>query len=206
MDLSHKPAKLLVTGASGSGKTTYWTRFLLGVPARYKFVYDHQGELAYRLKFTPATDLDSLADGTLRGWGVFDPARMFPGRTPEGFAFFCDYAFNASTRLAGRKLFACDELQALTDTNTFSAELALVLETGRRYQLDAAMISQAPNLLHNRIRNQLTEVVTFRHGDERALDWLVAAGFGADAVRALPPGQYLARNLATGGEARGRVF
>jgi hypothetical protein len=81
-----------------------------------------------------------------------------------------------------------------------------VLETGRRYGLDAAMISQQPNLIHNRIRNQLTEVVTFQQMDPTAVDWLETVGFDPEAVRALRPGQFLVRNLNSGAQTNGKVF
>ncbi len=68
------------------------------------------------------------------------------------------------------------------------------------------MISQAPNLIHNRVRNQLTEVVTFRQGDARAVEWLTDAGFGEELVRELRPGKFIARNLTTGGQTAGAVF
>lgn len=87
-----------------------------------------------------------------------------------------------------------------------SPELACVLETGRRYGLDWAGIAQQPNLIHNRIRNQATEVVAFQQMDPRAVDWCAAVGFDGDAIRALAPGQYLAKNLKTGGLVAGRVF
>lgn len=107
--------------------------------------------------------------------------------------------------MAGRKIFACDELQKLTDTNRISQELSTVLETGRRYGLDFAGISQAPNLIHGRIRNQLTEVVTFQTLDRNALSFLADAGFNPQEVSRLAPLHYLARNLTTGGQSGGKL-
>jgi len=72
--------------------------------------------------------------------------------------------------------------------------------------LDFAGIAQQPNLIHNRVRNQATEVVAFQQMDPRAVDWCAAVGFDPEAIRALRPGEYLARNLKSGGTARGRVF
>ncbi|NWF86178.1 MAG: hypothetical protein HXY18_20400 [Bryobacteraceae bacterium] len=67
-------------------------------------------------------------------------------------------------------------------------------------------MAQLPNLVHNRIRNRTTEVVTFQQIDPRAVDWCAEVSINPDAVRALRPGQYPARNLKTGGMAAGRVF
>lgn len=206
MDLAHKPYKLLITGASGSGKSTYWTRYITGTAARIKFVFDHEGEFAYRHKIKPAVTIEELAAGTGHGWAVYDPSVMFAGRLGEGFDFFCDFAFQVSSSLDGRKLFCCDELQKLVGTNQVSPELALVLETGRRYGLDVALITQQPNLVHNRIRNQLTEVVSFRQIDAAPIQWLEGAGFKGEELSALPNGRFVARNLLTGGQATGLLF
>jgi hypothetical protein len=35
---------------------------------------------------------------------------MFPGQAPEAFAFFCQWAFNASRRGPGKKVFLADEV------------------------------------------------------------------------------------------------
>lgn len=206
MDIAHKPSKILITGASGTGKTTYWLRYLLGTKANLKAVFDHQGELAFRLGVPAASNPEELGQQAARGWAVFDPSEMFAGRLPEGFAFFCEWAFEASRRIGGRKLFACDELQVLCGTAELSPEFSLVVETGRRWGLDCSLISQAPNLIHNRVRNQLTEVVTFRHVDARAVEWLEEAGFPEEEVRALPAGSYLAQSLLDGSFVRGSVF
>jgi hypothetical protein len=149
--------------------------------------------------------MEELGAGLARGWCVFEPSALFPGRLPEAFEFFCDYTFEVSRRLGGRKLFACDELQRLVGTMFLSDRLAAVLETGRVYGLDAAMIGIAPNLLHNRIRNQVTEVVTFQHMDPAAMSFLEAFGFDPGQVRALPRGAFIARNDA-GGQTAGRLF
>jgi len=57
-----------------------------------------------------------------------------------------------------------------------------------------------------RIRNQLTEVVTFQQMDGQAMVFLEEAGFNVEAVRALAPGEFIARNLNSGVEQLGRVF
>lgn len=207
MQLAHRPSKVLVTGRSGTGKSTFWSAHLVKTPAHLKFVFDHEGEFSHRAGVRPATTTQELAAATWSGpWVIYDPYRMFPGELDQAFAFFSAFAFETSTRMPGRKLFACDELQKMVGTSEVPAEFRTVLETGRRYGLDAVMISQAPNLIHNRVRNQLTEIVTFAHLDPRAVEWLECAGFDSDRVRALRPGQYMARDLVSGTWREGRVF
>lgn len=206
MNVSHKPDKLLITGTSGTGKTTLYLDILRSHPARYKFIFDHEGELCFRLKCAPACIPEQMVDQTAVGVCVFDPCLLFPGSLPRGFDFFCDYSFTVSTRLAGQKLFCCDELQKLVGTDNCPRELATILETGRRYEIDLCCISQSPNLIHTRLRNQLTRIVTFRQVDDRAVQFLEAAGFDPEAVRALAPGAYLSRDLNSGQTGSGRAW
>ena len=206
MNLAHEPTKVLVTGQSGSGKTTFWTRFVVNTPARIKFVYDHEGECSYRAGINPARTIEELGRAAGTPWCVFDPATMFPGDAEGGWRFFCDFAFSVSNKLQGRKLLCTDELQKITDTHKLSKPFATVLETGRRYELDCAFIAQQPNLLHNRVRNQLTEVVSFLQLDHNAIGWLEGIGFDGQALPALRPGAFLTRNLRNGTSEAGRVF
>lgn len=207
MNFAHRRTGLIVTGQSGTGKTTFWLRYLQGERVRMRFVFDGEGEVSHKLRIMPATRPDELAAACERGtWCVFDPGVMFPGRNPEAFAFFCDFAFQAGQRIPGRKLFACDELQKLVGVNSCPWELSCILETGRRHELDSAIITQQCNLVHNRVRSQTTEAVTFRHVEDRALAWLSAVGFDPEAVCRLPGGRFIARNLESCQESNGKVF
>ena len=66
-----------------------------------------------------------------------------------------------------------DEIDLLTSNTTYPQSLVAVMQTGRRYQIDAFpdFLGQ-PNNLHNRVRTQLTEVYTFLHTDSAALKFL----------------------------------
>lgn len=198
-NFDHPSDKRLITGTSGTGKTTLFIHQVKQEKARLKFIFDHQGEFSAKLKVPAVHDADGLCQKTsLGGYVVFDPLVMFSGRLPEGFSFFCDFVFSVSGVLKGRKLFCCDELQKLVDNKTENPELQNILDSGRRFQIDCLFISQAPNAIHNRIRNQLTEVYTFRQSDDRAIEYLAGNGFPEDKVRSLPNFKYLRRNLNTG--------
>ncbi len=194
----HAGKKTLITGTSGTGKTTLFESLIRGDKARWKFIFDHQGEFSRRFDVEAAFDLDQLCAAAGGQWCVFDPVRMFPGKTAEAFRFFCDFAFAMSQSFKGRKIFACDELQKLTSPKIEHPELLTILDTGRRFQLDFYGICQAPNRIHNAIRNQLTLVYTFRQSDANAVAYLSENGFSADEIRALPRGRYLWRNLDSG--------
>lgn len=206
MNLAHEPTKVLVTGQSGSGKTTFWTRYLLNTLARTKYVYDHEGEFSHRAGIAPARTIEELGRAAGTPWCIFDPSAMFEGESEEGWEFFCDFVFSVAKRTRGRKLLATDELQKITDHHKLQRSFATVLETGRRYELDCAFIAQQPNLLHNRVRNQLTEVVSFLQLDHNAIGWLEGIGMDGEILPTLPPGSFLHRNLRTGDHGTGRVF
>lgn len=201
----HPSCKVLVTGNSGTGKTTLFERLVRAQKAQWKFVYDHQGEFQGRFGIPAVSTPAALEEKTIKkGWVVFDPVEMFEGRNPEGFEFFAEYVFMACKEVRGRKLFCSDELQFLIDSRQTPQPFLAICEAGRRYQIDVFAISQAPNLIHNRVRNQLTEVYTFQHTDENALKYLTDNGFDGDAVRNLRQYEYLYRNLRTGETRTGR--
>lgn len=197
----HPSCKVLVTGVSGTGKTTLYSRLVHEATVNWRFVYDHQGEFAQRFKKKSCRNGDELIEKTQKGgWVIYDPLEEFgkSGHTKEGFNFFCAYAFEVCQTQKGRKIFCVDELQKLTDIREVPVEFLAICETGRRFQMDVFCISQAPNRLHNAIRNQLTEVYTFRQSDKNAIEYLADNGFDADKVRELPKFHYLYRNLDTG--------
>lgn len=203
-NFSHPSKKVLVTGVSGTGKSTLFEKLIRKEKARLKFVFDHQGEFSARFNVPAVCDPEGLCEKVaLGGWVVFDPVKMCPGRSEDAFRFYCDFVFAISETVKGRKLFCCDELQKLTNNSEEPAELLCILDTGRRYELDCFFISQAPNRIHNGIRNQLTEIYTFRQSDKNAIAYLKDNGFDEEQVRTLGQFKYLWRNLDTGETAEG---
>ncbi|MEQ2008110.1 MAG: hypothetical protein ABMA26_15035 [Limisphaerales bacterium] len=207
MLLNHRPTKILVSGASGTGKSTFFTRYLLNTKAHpVRIIYDHEGELAYRLGLEAITDRAGLADAIETGWVIYDPVKEFEGDAPAGFEWFCQWTFSVAKELRRPLLFACDELQKLLTTSSLPPEFNTLNETGRRYGVDWIFIGQATNLVHNRIRNQVTEVVTFRQADENAVKFLEDLGFEADELRGLEIGEYRSRSMLDGVTGSGRLF
>jgi hypothetical protein len=202
MLINHKPTKLLISGRSGTGKTTFWCRYLLGCRHSRVWVFDHQGEMPFRAEMRSwpiAHSMDEfceLADKHARV--IYDCADEFPGLTIEAWEQFCDLAFEAAKSYQKPMLLAADEIQQLGDALTISDEFAACLETGRRYALDLALSGQQLNLIHNRIRNQATEIVAFAQSDERALKFLEHNGIDIERVRNLKPHHYVHLDTRTG--------
>jgi hypothetical protein len=206
MNWQHRPTKLLITGKSGSGKTEYYIRYVKAVRSRYGqiLIYDHEAEFSHRTgeqSFQTVEELQEYKGGVQ----CYDYAQMYPGCMGTGLEFYSDYTFQIGQSSKRPTLFCCDEMQKLIETDCLPTEISCVVETGRRYQIDTLFVSQQPNLLHNRLRNQVTEVVTFQHVEPRALDWLEDYGFQPDEVRGLAVGDYICRT-DQGIERRGNIF
>ena len=204
MNLSHEANKLLIVGASGTGKSTYWTKYVLNSYHVKKFVFDHEGEFAFRHGMQPVYELtDEIV--ARNQFIIYDPSEQFEGDVATAFDYFCDLCFRVCKTISGPKLFCADEMQKLVDTYNITPELSSLMETGRRYEIDTAFVGQQANLLHGRLRNQLTECVTFRQIDERAIKFLADVGFDETAIRALENLNFIARNLRTGTQISGKI-
>ncbi|KAF0181398.1 MAG: hypothetical protein FD161_71 [Limisphaerales bacterium] len=189
----HNSSKLLIVGMSGMGKSLLWTRFVLNADYPLRFIYDQEGEFAERLSITPARTVSELEASLDTGWVVFDPEQLYPGNADAGFAFFCEWCYELSSKLRCPKLFACDELQLLVDPQVIPWEFSALVETGRRRGIDLALATLSPNIINFRTRQQISELVTFGHDDKTAIKWLEEVGFDGEQVRALPQFEFLLR-------------
>ena len=62
-----------------------------------------------------------------------------------------------------------------------------------------------PNKLNGSILNEVSEFVCFRLQQDKALEKVAEYGFDAEELEALPDLWFVPRNLAGGGELRGRI-
>lgn len=194
---------------SGTGKTTLAASQFQKEKAAWKFIYDHKGgEFGNRFRIPSVYDWNGIVEATARGGYVcFNPVYLYPGEFQKGFLTFCDYVWSMVTSFRGRKLFLVDELQNLTDNRNAPKEFMTFLDTGRSFKLDTFSLASAPNALHNRLRNQFTEVFAFRQTDDNATKFLKAKGIEPITVRNLPNGRYAWRQCDTGESGiKGKAF
>lgn len=210
MKSSHKPTKVLIAGASGTGKTTFALGYIAAdLMHGSVLIYDWQSEIAGRLN-VPPVPLDAgaifarLADHRLC---CVDPL-LTETRGEDGLAELCPIARAWAAEQHQPSLLVVDELHRLgtTAANGLPEQFVDALEFGRRDGLDVLVISQAPNLLNNRIRNQTTEAVLFRLIDERAAKWCEPFGIDRETLLNLDRGQFCYLNVDTGANWRGRIF
>jgi hypothetical protein len=211
-NFAHRPCHEIVTGCSGTGKTTFWLNLAKRQRARWRFVYDHKGgEIAFKLGQPAIRSFDHLiecasAAGIMRsgGWVCFDPSLVFADDFYAGFAFFCDFVWSIATQFPGRKMLLVDELQNVTrNRGEGTREFQIMLNTGRSFELDTYSIASRANSIHCDARGQFTKIYAFRQQDDNATDFLEKAGFDIDQVRTLPPGKYLWRDLNSGESGSG---
>lgn len=207
MQLDHPGRRLLIFGKSGFGKTVLLRRFILGASYAATFIFDHDGQYAYKNKITPAfSPADIDAQMASRRFVVFMPLRMFPGRKIAAFAFFSEYAYRWAQDFPGEKLFAVDEIQKFVPNNSLPVEFSELYEEGRHYGFDFAVSTQAPNRVHNGLRGQATEIITFQVTDETPLKALKQLDFDIERVKNLPRGSFIMRDNDHSIFYDGRVF
>lgn len=197
MNFNHRPSKVLITGKSGSGKTTLWLSRLKASRHRWKWVFDPDGEASIKTGWPLAVATNQLEAATARRQPVcYDPSRDFPGNRQAGFEFFCRWCFSVAEVLRGPKLLAVDEVwRYVPQGQPIGQPVQILLDEGRKQEIDLLLVAQRPNRVHDGIRAVLTELVTFQHTDRLPLSWL-AEDFDPEAVKALKcPGGYLAKQL-----------
>ena len=104
------------------------------------------------------------------------------------------------------RLFAADEVNRFTGTADMGWSFRQLIEDGRLQGLDFVGTSHAANQIHNRLRLQLSEIVALRTLDPRPLAFLEENGFDPEAVKQLPTGAYMVKDLDTDEFTSGKLF
>jgi hypothetical protein len=209
-NITRKASHILGVGKSGTGKTSYAERYIIGSHHDRVFIYDHQGEFQQRLHLFPCYDIDEmlLRAGKERIL-CFDYSAAYPGQLEECFELFCAeiFEFHKNYMVPQKRegLLVCDEIQKCTSPNNMPQPWKDIVQTGRRFNLDSFALSQQPNEIHNSHRNQITEFICYRLQEERALKWVSEAGVDVERVKKLPDLHYLWQNMQTGEAREGRI-
>lgn len=175
----------MVAGQSGTGKTTKFLELFSGSKFKYKFAFDPDLEIARKLGYTPARNVETmlrilancLLGKTRQAVIVFDPAEMFPADFGGGLSFFCRWVLDVSKTINGKKLLAIDEIQKFTRTGNggVPASLIEICDTGRREELDLlAVCNKGINELNDDLRAQMTELYCFKSTTTNAQKVLAA--------------------------------
>lgn len=207
MNILRKASHVAVGGNSGSGKTTYGERYIVGSHHARVFIFDHQDEFNQRLHVHPVLSFDAIRSRAETERIIcYDYAHEFPGKLNESFDLFCEEVFDISKHYlepAGVDcLFVCDEVQKCSSPNNCPQPLKNILQTGRRVGCDSLCLFQQPNRIHNEHREQVTELVLFNLMDENSLKFVAQMGKNTEEIQALKPLEYKWYNLRTGEERK----
>lgn len=201
MNFDHKPDRRLLTGTGGSGKSTEFIRLIEVHPAPWKFLFDPEREISRKLRWPVCRDLNQCAMRAARREPVcFDPSD-YCETLEEGFDVLCGFVWNFSIQEHGLKLIGADEVQDFTENEKggIPKSFRRIMQKGRKQEIDAVFVAQELGDFHNKLRKQLSHIITFRHEDDGALDWLRRNHFDPEAVKALKyPGGWICRNRYTG--------
>jgi hypothetical protein len=179
MNANHIARRVLITGKSGSGKSTKFFDLIQESRPRYLFAFDPKRELAGRMKLRECVNLAEMKSAVLAEKPVlFDPHAIYvPGEFVEAFNFFCALVVEFARVLPGKKLFAVDEIQKFTRPGAggIPRALAEIMDDGRKDQLDTIfVVNKGLNKLNEEIRGQLTEAFVFKSEGSLSLKWLRA--------------------------------
>ena len=203
----------MIAGLSGYGKNTFALRYLVNAELSARFIFDPDpgefnpdaGEFSDRLNLIPTQTPYDLAAHLVRGWVVFDPHLLFCGKPSEGLDFFCDWAYEKSLALPGEKAIVVDEVWKYCNSQVIPAGIRNVALSGRKPKLQLYVLTQEPNKLNSTFQGAMSELVCFRLQGEKQLRFASDFGFNAEEVANLGPLQFVARNLDSGGELRGKI-
>ncbi len=211
MQIHHKPTKILIVGKSGSGKSTYQIRYVQNADYAQIFLFDHKNEFEQRLGIVPAYSIDECTEQIKQGqkYISYCYAEDYPGDSENAFQFYCEWVYEICKVLredGKARLFATDEVNRFTGTADMGWSFRQLIEDGRLQGLDFIGTSHAANQIHNRLRLQLSEIVALRTLDPRPLAFLEENGFDPEAVKSLPVGSYIIKDLDRDEFRTGKLF
>jgi type IV secretory pathway VirB4 component len=208
--INHRSSKVMIAGASGCGKTTLALGILTGCVRSYErvYVFDGEEELEQRIGVESVSRVQELERGETP-FRIFDPISAYdPPNVEQAFEDFCIHVFDTADSIPGNKLVVIDELQKYVDVNKpFDGALRSIFQTGRRKRIDALFITQAPNEIHTKIKQQCTELFLFRLLGERSTKFPNEVGITDAELESLRvDGEFIHVDLRTMEKAQANLF
>lgn len=215
---STKRSVTVIAGLSGYGKNTAMLRVLINGNFSARFLFDPDpgefnpdfGEFADRLNLEPTEtpyhlDLHLMRPG---GWMAFDPHYIYEGDPQTGVNFWCDFAWTKSLYIPGEKAVVIDELWNYVSPAHIPAPIRRIALSGRKRKIQLFVLTQEPHKMPDTLKGGVSEMILFRLQCDKIDSlrrFVVGYGFNPEEIASLPPLQFVARNLDSGGELRGRI-
>ena len=193
-DRAHEAQFVLWSGISGTGKTTHAIERMKSDKPRFKFVFDHEGQVADELGAYLCTTADECRRAIAGGCCLFDPTEMFDGNLHAGFEWFAQWVWNFSCSYRGTKSFWADEINDYIPHAPAKFEvhpMQRIMGRGRRRGIRFFGISPALQLLNTTFRMQFTEIYAFQNPDPQCADFLVQRGVPFEQLERLRDGEFI---------------
>jgi hypothetical protein len=210
MQVHHKSTKILIVGMSGSGKSTYQTRYVLNTKKKFHhtFIFDHKLEFQERCRIPASFSTEEILERIKKNerFISYHGSQEFPGDSEGAFQFFSRWVFEISSVLQRKCLFVTDEVNRFTSSYDMGDNFKLLIEDGRLQGLDFCGTTHAGNQISNRLKLQITEIVALRTQEKIPLDFLEEAGFDREEVFSLKTGEFITLNRDKHLFVRGKLF
>ena len=227
-DYSLEPQNTLVTGMTGSGKTTFIIRLILNAlavqrcnptPAACVFIFDDEVRTSPRLGINAITTEHGFESAMSRRVVAFNPVTMFTPNESDrdlfatkrrAFRWFCTKVYEVCQWGPGQKIISIPEIWRFCTPDSIPMEFARLMQMGRELNTHVICDTQHPERVNQSVLGASTELVCFKLlGPES--DALRAIGkLGADAAiigaMDFPKGRFIAYNRLTGGKVSGKMF
>ncbi|MDD5139396.1 MAG: hypothetical protein PHY43_03930 [Verrucomicrobiales bacterium] len=193
-DFTLKPCSTVITGMTGTGKTTLAFLHLLKTPCACRFIFDDMGQAAARLKLPHVSTPKQLEASLQTRWSCFNPHPMFRGDVNAAHEFWCKWVFETSRRTRHKKIAFTDEAWRFQDRENISQEMSVLSQMGRSENIEQLTTTLEPHRMNSALLGSATELICFRLQDSIDLKKIQGLGADADAVSRLPLGSFISYN------------
>jgi len=164
----------LVTGASGTGKSTLWETLInSGGQDVTRLIFDPQLDYCAITGVQPCYSLEECNACIIGKYpAAYCPEKEFADYK-EAFELWCNWAFKVSSIIPGVKKWGIDELWDLCDnTSDIPDGLLMAGNRGRKLQIEVYYATISVNEVHHDIRKSLSHLYSFWETDSLCLDWI----------------------------------
>jgi hypothetical protein len=194
-DNAHKPWFVLISGISGTGKSTLGAKLARDTMRkhRFNFFFDPEGQWANWLGGYLCRSLDEAARAIASTGVCFYCPDEFDSQQ-TGFEKFSEWFWQFGCSFRGTKCLWHDE--ADSDIPHAPAKFAVsplqrILGKGRKRGMKYVAITPALQLLPTTCRMQFKQVYAFANPDPVCAGYMTEKGIPADLYERLSPGQFL---------------
>jgi hypothetical protein len=179
---------------TGTGKSTVLERLAKAFEGDHVVIYDwHYAEFAeQRFNIPPVSTFTELGEAIDRGDKIICYSNIDVLAEPEiYFPEFCQFMLECSMLTTKHWLVEIDEIGQWLNHSKIDREIKNLVVAGRKFGVDMAYGFHQLNEIHFTLRQHLSEVFFFRHGDDLAMRHPADMGMSAEELQSLPDTHYI---------------